>query len=470
MSVSKVNQGVQAIQAGQHQQGAQLIQAALQDEALNPQIRAVALMWLAETDTDVAFKIDCYQRAQQADPNNQDVAQRLAYWQQQQPPAPPPPQQQDDAASPSQGIPPVSEQKPPAPKNPLQENQATQAPNPPQADSQKSQATQQPPPPPETMPESNKAQPPASAPEVHYLHGQKSPYSPQSQQPPTLPEERPQPQAGQQPARRESTGTLSQAVTVVGIRGGPNGDGSGFFVAEDGIIATTRFLVGGAEMIRVVIPDAGEFNGRVVRSYPHVDLAFIKVDAQVPSLVRQTSMGYIPDGEALIAAVYPEGGINGNKRQTRQAMAEYWFATTIDRLHDAGGNPVFDSTRNLVGMLTANASRATYHMYGLHISLINHLLGEYRQTMQELGTRHHAYCPNCGIISMAPSANAPYCEHCGATMPYAEESARYPQPQLASFYGETRNMPCPNCQSTVGTDDGICLRCGFDTQAPEQAY
>ena len=40
---------------------------------------------------------------------------------------------------------------------------------------------------------------------------------------------------------------IDVAPTVVGIRGGPNGLGSGFFVNPDGLVATTGYVTGSAD-------------------------------------------------------------------------------------------------------------------------------------------------------------------------------------------------------------------------------
>ena len=75
-----LEQGVQAIQNGKKDEGARLIRIALKDEQLPSNLRAVGLLWLAETNEDAKFKIECYRLANQADPTNTDVSNRLSWW------------------------------------------------------------------------------------------------------------------------------------------------------------------------------------------------------------------------------------------------------------------------------------------------------------------------------------------------------------------------------------------------------
>ena len=103
MAIRIVEQGIQAIQGGNHAEGARLLRIALIENEMDARLRATTLMWLAETNEDVSFKIDCYRQAIQADPDNPDVQQRLNYWLSQQLPKAQPPQQNVPQQNPNQG-------------------------------------------------------------------------------------------------------------------------------------------------------------------------------------------------------------------------------------------------------------------------------------------------------------------------------------------------------------------------------
>ncbi len=77
MPFRQVEQAIEAIQRGQRDDGARLLRAALADARVTGQLRAIALLWLAETESDQRFRQACYQEALEADPSNSDIQQRL---------------------------------------------------------------------------------------------------------------------------------------------------------------------------------------------------------------------------------------------------------------------------------------------------------------------------------------------------------------------------------------------------------
>src|SRR5690606_4284328 len=66
--------------------------------------------------------------------------------------------------------------------------------------------------------------------------------------------------------------TLNEAQRSVGIVGGPNGKGSGLFVTRDGLIATTRYVVGSEESLTIQLASGQTLAGRVLRAFPQFDL------------------------------------------------------------------------------------------------------------------------------------------------------------------------------------------------------
>lgn len=254
---------------------------------------------------------------------------------------------------------------------------------------------------------------------------------------------------------------LREIQRSVGIVGGPNGQGTGFFVTSNGIIATTRYIIGGEEQVEVQLLDGRPLVGHVVRSFPELDLAFVQTNVQLERLMTPTRNPSIPDNTPLIAIAHPNKGLRSSKRATRQVTAPHWFPTLINHLQDSGGNPIFTEGQEhvLVGMLTKNLARSNGYMYGLHIMKIREMLQVYGRELQERG--QSSYCFKCGAISHAPQFGGFYCERCGSTLSYAMNITRYPQPNLVGLYGENDNRPCPNCDSTVGFHKGLCLRCGY---------
>ena len=59
MTLQSLELGIQAVQAGQREEGARLLRIAVKSGELAPSLGAVAYLWLAETGDAASFKIDC---------------------------------------------------------------------------------------------------------------------------------------------------------------------------------------------------------------------------------------------------------------------------------------------------------------------------------------------------------------------------------------------------------------------------
>ena len=254
----------------------------------------------------------------------------------------------------------------------------------------------------------------------------------------------------------------NQAMTpsyhIVGILNGPNGPGSGFFVARNGMIVTTRYVVGGMESVIVELETRRQIQGRVVRSYPDMDIAFVYIEQPVNDLLPVSPFPTIADNAPLNGITHGGVMVSGRKRETSRSMASHWFPTDIDHLPDAGGCPVFDERHFVVGMLTRNDTNMAAYVHGVYISAITRCLDNFFQEMQT--HRDRIYCHSCGNVSRAAVAGAFYCESCGTTMPFAENIQRVSTPQMAVYYQENNPAACTNCGARVGFHNGLCLRCG----------
>lgn len=384
MPFRSLEQGISAIQQGQHAEGARLLKIALKSPELKGSMRAMAYLWLAETRDDRQAKLNDYNDALAADPDNEHARTRIAHLM-----AVDLPGQNVQAGQTGQGGPAVSQS----------------APNPPQ-----------------------------------HMPG----YRPDN------------PASGY-----VSAGPGYDPNTVyrtVGIPDGPNGYGTGFFITGDGLVATTRFVVGGVESVTIELQPGQTVNGRVCRAYPQLDLAFISTQLTINRLLTPSRVAILPERTPLTAVSHTGQIRTGERRATRSIMKQEWFPTTIEDVPDAGGAPIFDNQNLLVGMLTRNASRMSAYVFGLNISPILHLAEE---LMHEMSTEENlVYCPNCGYRSRAQAAGAFYCERCGSTLPSARSTHRFPLPQMAAIYSENIHRPCQHCGSRAGYYNGACLRCG----------
>jgi hypothetical protein len=253
-----------------------------------------------------------------------------------------------------------------------------------------------------------------------------------------------------------ASGPINVADHIASIFGGPSGPGTAFFVVAEGVLATTRHVVGGLEHVTVGLLNGRQMNGDVIRSYPSLDLAFIRIDYTAPGLLPVTPLPRLPDETPLYVFHYTGDMLPASQRPTQRLLQAQWIPTTFDHLLDAGGGPMFDGSGQLVGMITTATGRTSGYLYGLHIHAIR---DAFEGMYQELRGEQRAYCPACGALSAAVGVTLPYCEFCGGVLPYARQITRHPQPRAATFY-DANAAPCSTCHAAVGIYQGHCLRCG----------
>ncbi len=363
MSLQEIQQGIAAVQNNDYRMGEQLLRSGLQSQNVPGNVRAVALMWLAETSPSIQFKIQCYQAAVQADPHNIDIQRRLGSLIASQAPSPAP--------------------------------------------------MRDPNPPPSSYPEASQPVRPELPPSGN----------PASQPGPV--------HAGPAPLRGNQN---VPRMWEFGIDGGPNGIGTGFLIVRDGLVATSRFVVGSATDVTLITRDRQNIPGHVVRSFPKYDLAFIRININVPFLRDMTPTPAVAPGTILLADDYTEHEVQAECRHSREAIEGGWFPTTFPDSLPASfnGAPLIDDRDDLVGMLTRNAARNSGYLYGLHVSIIRQKIELYYREMHQDPDR--LYCGTCGNLSKAGADGLYYCETCGALFPFAVKLHRTPHPRANLYY------------------------------------
>jgi hypothetical protein len=401
MTYRNVEQGIAAIQAGNVEEGARLLKIAIREPDLANAMRAIACLWLAETTTDAQAKRTYYNDALAADPNNPQIRQRVEAWM-------------------------ASHLMPPTP----------------------------PVPPPQSVPMPPGATPPPQPPVLPGTGGmfQTQPVAPQGN---LYAPQQPAPYAPIAPAPQ--TPTAGGMYRIAMVDGGPNGPGTAFYIAREGLLVTTRYVVGGLNQLTIYLETGKQLPGYVLRAFPEVDLAFIYVEQPTNDLIPFTPLPSVPDEVPLMIVSANGQVLRGKRRNTKRVLAPQWFPTDITSLPDAGGCPVLDDKHYLIGMITRNTTSTSSYMFGLHINAIRQYLETFRQ---ESASGARAYCPHCGYYSQAPAAGGYYCEACGGIALQAEPLVRFRQPQTDRFYQEYSNFTCIHCGATAGAHKGACLRCG----------
>lgn len=198
---------------------------------------------------------------------------------------------------------------------------------------------------------------------------------------------------------------------VVGVMDGPNGVGSAFFISRDGLLATTRHIIGGCETVTIELAEGRRIKGTVVWSSPTLDLALIETPYTIHSLMTLTAPAPLPD-QPLTVHSYRQEMLMAKLRPTGRAIRAGWFPTDITALWDEGGGPILNRDNAVVGMVTRNCSRSSPHIYALSLGTILDAASRYQAQASDGLPRR--YCPACGQRSWRDAAQRA-CLHCGTT-------------------------------------------------------
>lgn len=208
---------------------------------------------------------------------------------------------------------------------------------------------------------------------------------------------------------------LFEFYAVVGILDGANKPGSAFFISKDGLLATTRYVIGGCEAVTVEFPDGRQVKGTVVWSSSALDLALVETPYTVHSLLTLTAPPPMPD-QPLSVHAYKKDIHYARLRHTGRAIPPAWFPTDLAEVADMGGGPILNRDNAVVGMVTRNASRTSPLVYALRLGVILDAARRYQAEAADGLPRR--YCASCGQRTWRELATTA-CPHCGAS--YTED-------------------------------------------------
>jgi len=138
------------------------------------------------------------------------------------------------------------------------------------------------------------------------------------------------------------------------------GQGSGFFISEDGYLVTNNHVVDGASEVTVALDDGRELNARVVGTDPRTDLALIKVEGNGFKYV--TFANEAPKiGQWVLAVGNPfglggtvtAGIVSANGRDIGSGPYDDFLQIDAPVNRGNSGGPTFNVRGEVVGVNTA---------------------------------------------------------------------------------------------------------------------
>jgi len=169
--------------------------------------------------------------------------------------------------------------------------------------------------------------------------------------------------------------TCSGAVVSIKTKGANvSGVGTGFFLREDGYIATVAHVVDGMEKISVVTADGTSYDATVVASNPLTDLALLKIDGTGFPSVSFGASGELLTGERVIAIGTPASLEYAGSLCT----GEVSFALRTVRVYDEAGR-VLQKKMKLIQTNAAvnpgNSGCPLFDEYGRVVGIVTMKLG-----------------------------------------------------------------------------------------------
>ena len=162
---------------------------------------------------------------------------------------------------------------------------------------------------------------------------------------------------------------VEPAVVAVTVNeSGGQSAGTGFFLSEDGYLATNAHVVGTAQSAKLQLNDGRTLDARVVGADPSADVAVLKVDAGNLPVVCTDDSNKVQVGDDVVAignALALEGGlsvtrgiISGPPRPGSEIGTAIETVLQTDAAINPGnsGGPLVDSNGCVIGINTAVAS------------------------------------------------------------------------------------------------------------------
>lgn len=245
--------------------------------------------------------------------------------------------------------------------------------------------------------------------------------------------------------------------SVVGILHS-NGIGSGVFIDDNGIIATNKHVVGNNNNVTVKLNDTTEYNGKVIKSYNDIDLAFLKTDIKGKKFAKLGTLGKIKVGQPVYAIGHPLGLQNTLTKGVvssvgRLIKREHYIQTDAPINPGNSGGPLFNEFAEVIGINTMVFREAQGLGFAIPIDQVIKRYNEIKNALNDILDMY--YCGNCGNNSKNPK----YCDSCGSLIDTdISNEHKTPEKQIS----RTEITKCKSCNTDVEPTVKYCPNCGTE--------
>ncbi|ABD87400.1 Do family serine endopeptidase [Rhodopseudomonas palustris] len=146
-----------------------------------------------------------------------------------------------------------------------------------------------------------------------------------------------------------------------GGRGAVTGQGSGFFISDDGYAVTNNHVVDGADKVEVTTDDGRTFKAKVIGTDPRTDLALIKVEGGNNFPFAKLAEGKPRIGDWVLAVGNPfglggtvtAGIVSASGRDIGNGPYDDFIQIDAPVNKGNSGGPAFDTSGEVMGVNTA---------------------------------------------------------------------------------------------------------------------
>jgi serine protease Do len=156
----------------------------------------------------------------------------------------------------------------------------------------------------------------------------------------------------------------------------PDGQGTGFFVSETGVIATNAHVARGEQSLVAILPSGQKLDAKVVYVDPDVDIALLKVDGTGFPHLQLADVSTVRQGQTVVAIGNPGIGLPFSVTKgivsaigaVPQLERGTWIQTDAAINPGNSGGPLLNSYGEVVGINTRKLVKTGFQSIGFALS------------------------------------------------------------------------------------------------------